>query len=168
MTEVINTLVFSIGLLFGYDASIYSESTLVTINEQDQSITLEYRNLQAPARYLDQAVAFKDSIDQASGIAPELQGLSLLDKQKSEENGITSFIVKLKYASNEALKTHFKIDLDSSRMALFKNEDVFLDGKKLETNNDPPLIQLEQRRGGYQFEYRRKDDDGRFSDMKSI
>ena len=129
MIEAFNFFVFSFSILFGFEAPIFSESTSVIINQQEQTISLNYNKLKTFENFKEKVVPIIDSVNTKSLIHPKLTGLTLLSKTEIKSTKSKSISVKIKYSNKQSLLEYFKIDLSNSTIFVHPCEEILINKK---------------------------------------
>ena len=134
MIEILNAIIFSVTCLFGFENSDISEQTILKINTKENSIHLEYKNIQTYKEHEKYTKQMISMLDTMSVLGKDFKGLNLVSKELIQTDTCINIMIDLTYDTNQTLKDIFKIDIDSGKLFIHYAESVFVDsGEKLDT-----------------------------------
>ena len=136
MIEAFNFFVFSFAILFGFEAPIISESTSISINQQEQTITLNYQNLKTFEEFKNKVLPIIDSVNTTSAIHSKITGLTLVSKTQIKTIKNKSISIKIKYLDKKSLLENFKIDLTNSTIFVHPCEEILINNKDTLRNQE--------------------------------
>lgn len=136
MIQVLNFFVFSFAILFGFEAPVISETTNVTINQKEQTISLDYNRLKTFEKLKEQALPIIDSVNIKTKLHPSITGLKLLSKTEIKSGQNKSISIKIRYSSKQALLDHFKINLNDTTIFVHPCEEILINKKDTLRNVD--------------------------------
>jgi len=169
VVEIVNHLIFSLSFLFGIEAPLVSEHSLVTIDDEKKMAIIEYQNVQVPFEHLNKIAPYVLSLDSAQEFDEQYPGIELLKKEKLKVDGKTNYIITFKFSDTDVFKKYFKIDIENDQIILHDGETISVNGKKnLETKADRPgKVNYDPGVGPVKFYYSRKEHEI-FDNMKGI